>query len=296
MIVLAMALAAAAVALFIPPGIHQRRRRRSWRTPSTRWIFGACGLVIGLAWGGWFGVVVGVALAVSGPLLLGRLESRSQRRSREALERQAPACCDLLAACLSAGSSTADAARAVADALGEPIATALRRMVSAQELGSDPLSAWSSLAEHAALRPIARAAARSAETGAPLAGLLSAVAEDQRDAHRARAEAAARAAGVKSVAPLAACFLPAFLLVGIVPVVASLATPLLASPPAQSWERARTMAITKADEATKTTAATPSATTAMLPMRSTGSSTVMADSLGDAEGAAFSRAGFVRAG
>jgi hypothetical protein len=32
---------------------------------------------------------------------------------------------------------------------------------------------------------------------------------------------------VRSVAPLAACFLPAFLLIGIVPVVASLALPFL---------------------------------------------------------------------
>jgi hypothetical protein len=32
---------------------------------------------------------------------------------------------------------------------------------------------------------------------------------------------------VRSVAPLAACFLPAFFLIGIVPVVASLALPFL---------------------------------------------------------------------
>ena len=92
---------------------------------------------------------------------------------------------------------------------------------------NSPVSAWSALGADECLRPMARAAARSAETGAPLAQLLSAVAEDQRDESRARAEAMARAAGVRSVAPLAACFLPAFLLIGIVPVVASLALPLL---------------------------------------------------------------------
>jgi hypothetical protein len=37
-------------------------------------------------------------------------------------------------------------------------------------------------------------------------------------------EVAARSAGVRSVAPLAACYLPAFILLGIVPVVASMAT------------------------------------------------------------------------
>lgn len=229
MIALAMALAAAAAALLVPVGIGRRGRvsRRDRRRPSPRGMCAVIGLVIGLAWGGWTGMAVGAGLAIAGPVILSRLESRSQRHSREALERQAPACCDLLAACLSAGSAATEAAGAVAEALGEPIATPLRRMVSAHELGSDPLSAWSPLAEHAALRPIARAATRSAETGAALSGLLAAVAEDQRDASRARAEAAARAAGVRSVAPLAACFLPAFLLVGIVPIVASLAAPLL---------------------------------------------------------------------
>ena len=44
----------------------------------------------------------------------------------------------------------------------------------------------------------------------------------RRDRQRA-VEVAAQAAGVRAVAPLAACFLPAFLLLGVVPVVASLA-------------------------------------------------------------------------
>ena len=60
-----------------------------------------------------------------------------------------------------------------------------------------------------------------------LALLLAAVADDQRDEARMQAESAARAAGVRSVAPLVACFLPAFILIGIVPIVASLALPLL---------------------------------------------------------------------
>jgi len=42
-------------------------------------------------------------------------------------------------------------------------------------------------------------------------------------ASTAALEARARAAGVRSVAPLALCFLPAYLLVGVVPVVAGFA-------------------------------------------------------------------------
>ncbi len=44
-----------------------------------------------------------------------------------------------------------------------------------------------------------------------------------RKTHVAAVEARARAAGVRSVAPLALCFLPAYLLVGVVPVVAGFA-------------------------------------------------------------------------
>lgn len=177
--------------------------------------------------GGIPGIAAGVVIAVAGPRLLDRLESRSQRQRRQSLERQAPVAADLLAACLASGATPVAAARAVAHALGEPIAAPLDRLTGALDLGADPAQAWMALSAESPLRPLARAAARSAETGAPLAALLAAVADDQRDEARARAEATARASGVRSVAPLAACFLPAFLLIGIVPVVASLALPLL---------------------------------------------------------------------
>ncbi|MDP9399182.1 MAG: type II secretion protein F, partial [Actinomycetota bacterium] len=45
------------------------------------------------------------------------------------------------------------------------------------------------------------------------------LATEQRAARRWTAEAAARRVAVCAVAPLGACFLPAFLLLGVVPVV-----------------------------------------------------------------------------
>lgn len=227
---IAVAAAAAAWAVWLtmrPP----RRRVRVHRDVSAHAVLrltcAGIGVVAAVIIGGLVGIALGGAIAIIAPGLLARLESRSQRQRRELLERQAPAAADLLAACLAAGATAADSARAVARALGEPIAAPLDQLTGALDLGADPAHAWSRLADEPPLRPIARAAARSAETGAPLAALLAAVADDQRDEARARAEAMARAAGVRSVAPLAACFLPAFLLIGIVPVVASLALPLL---------------------------------------------------------------------
>ena len=65
--------------------------------------------------------------------------------------------------------------------------------------------------------------ARSARSGSPLSDVLSEVADDLRLVRTRDVQVAARAAGVRAVGPLAACFLPAYLLLGVVPVVASLA-------------------------------------------------------------------------
>jgi pilus assembly protein TadC len=65
------------------------------------------------------------------------------------------------------------------------------------------------------------------DSGAPLADMVAAVADDQRRRRRWSAEAAARRAGVQAVGPLVLCFLPAFVLLGVVPVVLSIAAEVL---------------------------------------------------------------------
>ncbi len=74
-----------------------------------------------------------------------------------------------------------------------------------------------------------RALVRAGEGGAPVAVAVARLAAEARAEDRARAEQAARRAGVLAVAPLGACFLPAFVLLGVVPVVVGLAGPLLSS-------------------------------------------------------------------
>jgi hypothetical protein len=55
-----------------------------------------------------------------------------------------------------------------------------------------------------------------------MAGALTRLADDLRADRSVAAEAAARRAGVLIVLPLGLCFLPAFLLAGLVPVVVAL--------------------------------------------------------------------------
>lgn len=184
-------------------------------------------LAVGVLVGGWLGWIAALAVVVGGPRLLRRFESRALHQRRVALQRQAPAFLELLAAVLAAGAGLQTSLKVVADAIGEPTQSAVREVHLALELGADPAHAWQSLQSEPALAGLAEAGIRSATSGAPLAAVLQGLAVDLRRRHRADAQVAARTAGVRAVAPLAACFLPAFLLLGVVPVVASLAGQLL---------------------------------------------------------------------
>ena len=153
--------------------------------------------------------------------------SRAQReRTRLGLLAQAPVLADLMSAAISAGASVQDAVTVVASTVDEPLRSRLDAVRASVALGAPQTVAWAQLLDDEALAPIASAVIRSAQTGSTISVVLDAAAVDMRHAHRAQVEVAARSAGVRSVAPLALCFLPAFLLVGVVPVIAGFATAL----------------------------------------------------------------------
>lgn len=186
------------------------------------------GLAVWGLLGGPVGAALGAAVAVWGPRLLGRLDD--EERDDAAVEAQLPLALDLLAACLVGGATTAHAVEAVAQALPGPCGARLARVGAALGVGSAPADAWRALGEGPGpAGAVARALARAADGGAPVAAGMLRVAEDARREGAARAERAARRAGVLAVGPLGLCFLPAFLLLGIVPAVVGLAGPLLAS-------------------------------------------------------------------
>jgi hypothetical protein len=106
--------------------------------------------------------------------------------------------------------------------MGEEFAAVL----AALELGVAPAEAWLTLPSES-FGSVGRTLARATTSGAPLAEIAAAVAEDRRAALQADASAAARRAGVAAVGPLGLCFLPAFLGTAVVPVVAGLATHVL---------------------------------------------------------------------
>lgn len=162
-------------------------------------------------------------LLILAPRVSAHLQSRSRAKEREAITKILPVTVDLLAAALTSGATIHGAVKAVTSCTSGPMWVHLNRVDSALALGANPREAWRVWQDQDPLDEVAGAITRAMRTGAPLADVLSRMADDLRREHVLRIEVAARRAGVRAVAPLVACFLPAFVLVGVVPVVASLA-------------------------------------------------------------------------
>ena len=154
-------------------------------------------------------------------------EVAAARRRRAEVRAALPVAADLLAACLSSGAPPTEALATVADSTTGPLADRLRSASSALRLGADGRDVWGPEHPDDPLAPLVRGFVRSNETGARLAETVAAVADEQRRAARWSAEAAARRAGVLAVGPLAVCFLPAFVLIGVVPVILAVAGEVL---------------------------------------------------------------------
>lgn len=169
--------------------------------------------------GGAVGAVAGVAAAVAAWRVLGRTESPSARRRREELERDLPTAVHLLSACLEAGAATTTALETVAGALPGAVADELLLVRHRLALGVDPVVVWRDLGEHPELRPLGRAMARAQQSGAAVGLVVQRLAVELAARTRARTDALARSVEVRAAAPLGVCFLPAFLLLGVVPMV-----------------------------------------------------------------------------
>ncbi|GAA1914003.1 hypothetical protein GCM10009737_14150 [Nocardioides lentus] len=169
------------------------------------------------------------ALAVAAVVwtVASRAEPSGARRAREAARRDLAALVDLLAGALVAGAPPGMAVQVVAEALPGPAADRLAAVRLRLDLGVDPAQVWSDLADDPVLAPLGRTLARAHASGASVADGVSRLAEDLDRQARAEIEDRARAVGVRAALPLGVCLLPAFLLLGVVPMVAGLVGGLL---------------------------------------------------------------------
>jgi hypothetical protein len=233
LIVLGMAL------LVFPDGPRRAGSRRSSTgsvDPRVRRVVvpvGVFAVGVAIAPGAWW-LALGVSVALA--IAVGRWPSRGSPRRRAQRRRWLIVHAELLASCLDSGLAMAAALRAVGEVLrpadasgsGPPAAgaddpsAALESVAAMLALGADAETAWRVVDADEDLAPLAAAARRSAAGGTTLA---DAVREHARQLREEAAQEAARSAGragVLMTAPLGACFLPAFLCLGLAPVVLGL--------------------------------------------------------------------------
>ncbi len=148
-----------------------------------------------------------------------------------------PFAIDLLAVCLRAGMPTSTALRAVGNVLsgegssgrrvaGQALpgaAVVLSRVAAATELGSESATAWQDWIGHPVYGRLARALVVTGESGSAVAGRLEAVSQLMRTAAGQQSMERGQRVGVALMAPLGLCFLPAFVCLGVVPVVVGIA-------------------------------------------------------------------------
>ena len=144
------------------------------------------------------------------------------RRTQLEVARALPDAVALISALLRTGIPDSRVLRVVGTATPGPLGRRLVSVGRARELGQNVAEAWAPLQEWAETSPLVDAMVRSADSGAPVADLLDRVATDARRDYHAAAQEAARSAGVRVVLPLGLCYLPSFLLLAVVPLVASL--------------------------------------------------------------------------
>ncbi|MFE7000237.1 type II secretion system F family protein [Streptomyces griseus] len=199
---------------------------RRWAAPVGSWLAGW------ILVGGAMGCAVG-SIAAYGMWRWRRTRPRARpggaHPERAVIAGQLPLAADLLAACIAVGAGPREAAAEVGDSIGGPVGDRLARTAAEIRLGGEPAEAWGRFGEIPGAGPLARCLHRAGSTGAPAAEPVARLAASIRAERAAAAVARAQRAGVLITAPVGLCFLPAFLAVGVAPVIIGLAGDLLAN-------------------------------------------------------------------
>jgi Flp pilus assembly protein TadB len=167
--------------------------------------------------------IVAVLAVAAWPVSMWAVGRRATARRLAVRRTSAPVVLDLLGAALLAGLNPHKAVLRVADRAPESLNEDLALAAAVLRLGGTPAAALHAAAERSGLDEL-RAAAAALEAaerwGAPPVEALAARAEALRSRARLQAEAEAGRAAVRLAFPLVLCFLPAFVLLTVVPTVA----------------------------------------------------------------------------
>lgn len=177
-------------------------------------------------------VLLGLALLIPPPPLGTRLSPNTRKNPRDGPRRNAgidrlalASDIDLFATCLRAGLSTAAATQAVAQVVtDEKTREQWGTTAALLSIGVPADRAWAEVIGIPGLGDIAELARMSHQSGTSMAQACERIATGLRTAAADDATARGERAEVLIALPLALCFLPAFILLGLAPVVISLGT------------------------------------------------------------------------
>ncbi len=188
-----------------------------------RWLI-AIGVGL-LVWLYWWSVTAWVTVAIPGLIVglwigLGRLESQAARQNRIVAASFVPETLDIMALCLRAGQPLRPAIATAISVLPPAAGRPLRDVERGINVGMPDSQAWSALSADEAWGPVAQDIAMATAHGLPVQRVLIRHSESMRRAVKAERLASAKSVGVKSVLPLGLCHLPAFIFLGVIPVIA----------------------------------------------------------------------------
>jgi len=181
--------------------------------------------------------VPGILAAIVLGVIAGRRTSRPDAAVRSAVREEIAVYCSLLACCLESGMPTGAAMIAIGESLrwgdeqgvgrsgpDQPATyrQALESVAALSALGAGPEMAWEPAAAQPDLAGLAAIAGRSDLGGTALAAAVRRHGSQLRVAAAAQVHRRSGRAAVLIAAPLGLCFLPAFICLGLVPVVIGL--------------------------------------------------------------------------
>lgn len=215
MIVAVAVLLGAAAALVPAPIKLPPRQPREWSFP-VRPIALALGLflVIGGAWG--------LIAGLTGAVALARRKGQVTGVQDPSWAGAAPVVVALIAAATRAGVPASDAVGTAAAVVDPVHAVGLNRVIERWRYGLSALD----VELDRPTRLVAQAIEQAQDSGAAPALALEHAATDLTAEEAVGAQERARRVGVRAAVPLGVCLLPAFLCLGVVPLVASLMTDL----------------------------------------------------------------------
>lgn len=194
-----------------------------WRTEALAWTGALAGGLVCVVVAGSAGAMAAVVVVPLAAVVLRRQIARAPAQTDAESRAAVPLACDLIGAGLRSGAAVPTALSATARTAPAGLREELNRVAALLSLGTSAAEAWGALARDPVLGAVAVVAARSADSGIRLAEALSRCALSRREDLYAASVARAERVGVLALLPLGLCFLPAFICLGVVPVVAGIA-------------------------------------------------------------------------